>query len=100
MVDINVINAVIYENNIDMPGAIITVSNFIKFLFQIKVCLEKVLGEDYSAEVFDFLDLMDEWSFNKYSFALCEYGELMKLPNVGQSVVIRLTSKHCGSLTT
>ena len=51
MVDINVINAVIYENYIDMPGAIITVSNFIKFLFQIKVCLEKVLGEGYSSEV-------------------------------------------------
>ena len=52
VVDINVINTVIYENNNDMPSAITTVSNFIKFLFKMKVCLEKVLGEDYSVEAF------------------------------------------------
>ena len=57
LVDINVVNTVIYENNIDMRGAITTVSNFIKFLFEMKVCLEKVLGEDYSVEVFNSFGL-------------------------------------------
>ena len=100
VVNINVINTVIYENNIDMPGSITTVSNFIKFLYNMNVCLEKVLGEDYSVEVFNSLDFMDEWSFNKHSFTLCKHGNLVKLPHIEQSIVIKLTLKHCGSPTT
>ena len=60
VVDINVINTVIYENNIDMPSALTTVSNFIKFLCDMKVYLEKVLGEYYCVEVFNSLDFMEE----------------------------------------
>ena len=73
------INTVIYENNIDMPGAITTVSKFIKFLCDVEVCLKKVLGESYSVENFNSLDVMDEWSFNKHSFTLCEHENLVNL---------------------
>ena len=84
-----------------MSGAITAVTNFIKFLYDVKVCLKKVLGEDYSVEVFNSFDLKRiEWSFNKHSFTLCKHGNLVKLPQVEQSVVIRLTSKHCDWSTT
>lgn len=41
-VDTKITDTVIYNNNINMLGAVTTVKNFIKFLFEMKVCIEKV----------------------------------------------------------
>ena len=41
-VDTKITDTVIYNNNINMLGAATTVKNFIKFLFEKKVCIEKV----------------------------------------------------------
>ena len=98
-IDINVVDAVIHNNRIDMPAVLTTVKKFIKFLFKMKVCLEKVLGKDYVVEVYHFLDYMDKWVINKHAFELFEHGDLKKLPHVEQSVVLRLSSKHCSSTT-
>ena len=59
-VDTNIIDTVIYNNNIDMLGAATTVKNFIKFLFEMKVCIKKVVGQEYSVEVFNSLGYMEE----------------------------------------
>ena len=85
LLSMNMINTVIYENNIDMPGSITTVSNFIKFLCDMS---------------FNSLDFMDEWSFDKHFFTLCKHGNSVKLLHIEQFVVIKQTLKHCGSPTT
>ena len=59
-----------------MLGAATTVKNFIKFLFEMKVCIEKVQGEENSVEVFNSLDYMEEWSLNKHTFERREQGNL------------------------
>lgn len=59
-VDTNIIDTVIYNNNMDMLGAATTVKNFIKLLFEMKVCIKKVVGEEYSVEVFNSLGYMEE----------------------------------------
>ena len=41
-VDTKITDTVIYNNNIIMLGAATTVKNFIKFLFEMKVCIEEV----------------------------------------------------------
>ena len=96
-VDTNHIDAVINHNNVDMPGAFTTVKYFIRLLLQMKTCIEKILGEEYLVEVLNSLDYMEEWSFSKHAFELCEYGELKKLPHNEQSVTISVSSRHCDS---
>ena len=81
-----------------MLAVLTTVKIFINFLFKMKVCLEKVLGKDYVVEV-HFLDYMDKWVIDKHAFELFEHGNLKKLPHVEQSVILRLSSKHCSSTT-
>ena len=95
----NHIDAVIYHNNVDMTGAFTIVKYFIRLLFQMKNCIEKILGEEYSVEVFNSLGYMEEWSFNKHTFKLCEHGELKKLPHIERSVTIRVSSRYCDSPT-
>ena len=89
-VDTNHIYAVIHHNNVDMPGALFTVKHFITLLFQMRTSKEKIFGEEYLIEVFNSLDYIEEWIFNKDAFELCEHGELKKLPHVEQSVTIRV----------
>ena len=84
---------------IDMLSAATTVKNFIKFLFEMEICIEKVLAKEYSVEVFNSLDYMEEWSFISHVFELCDHGNLKKIPNIEQSVVVTLTSKNCCSTT-
>ena len=43
-VDTKITDTVIYNNNINMLGAATTVKNFIKFLFEMKVCIGKSVG--------------------------------------------------------
>ena len=42
---------------------------------------------------------LDEWSYNKHAFELCEGNELIKLDHIEQSIVVKLTSTRCSSTT-
>ena len=57
---INVVDVVIHNNRVNLPAVSTTVKNFIKLLFEMKVCLENVLGKDYAVELDHSVDYMDE----------------------------------------
>ena len=80
---------------LDFPGAFATVKHFIKFPFEMKTSIETVLGSDYKVEVYNSLDFLDDWSYNKHAFELREGDELFKLDHIGQSTVVKLTSRRC-----
>ena len=98
-IDINIVDAVTQNNRVDMLTVSTTVKIFIKLLFEMKVCLEKVLRKDYAVEVYHSLDYIDEWVFDKDVFELSEHGDFKKLPRVKQFVAVRLASKPCSSTT-
>ena len=84
----------------DFPGAFTTVKRFIKLLFEMKTSVEKILGSDYKVEVFNSLDFLHEWSYDKHIFELRESDELIKLDHIEQFVVVKLTLKRrCCSTT-
>ena len=87
-IDINIVDAVIHNNRVDMPAVSTTVKNFIRFLFKMKVCLEKVFGKENVVEVYYSLDHMDKWVFDKHAFELYEHGDLKKLSHVEQPVAV------------
>ena len=80
---------------LDFSGAFATVKHFIKFPFEMKTSIEKVLGSDYKVEVYNSLDFLDDWSYNKHAFELREGDELIKLDHIEQSIVVKLTSRRC-----
>ena len=80
---------------LDFPGAFATVKHFVKFPFEMKTSIEKVLGSDYKVEVYNSLDFLDDWSYNKHAFELREGDELIKLDHIEQSIVVKLTSRRC-----
>ena len=43
-IDEEVVNSVIKSNNIDFPGAIVTIKHFIKVLYEIESCIQEELG--------------------------------------------------------
>ena len=96
--DSNFVDAVIYHNNIDMVGTCTTVKHLIKFLYRLKTIISEILGKDYFVEVFNCLDYMDQWSFDKQAFELCEHGNLKKLPHIEQSVTVRFTSRYLSTV--
>ena len=61
--------------------------------------IEKVLGSDYKVEVYNSLDILDKWSYNKHAFELRDGDEMIKLHHIEQSIVMKLTSRHCCSTT-
>ena len=95
----NFVENVNCNNRCDFPGAFTTVKHFIKFLFETKTSIEKVLGSDYKAEVYNSLDFLDEWSYNKNTFELHEGDELIKVDHIEQPTVVKLTSRRCCSTT-
>ena len=97
--DLNFVESVMHNNRWDFPGAFTIVKYFIKFLFEMKTFIEKVLGSDYNVEIYNSLDFLDEWSYNKHAFELHESDELIKLDHIEQSIVAKLTSKRCCSTT-
>ena len=54
-----------------------------------KTFIEKVLGSDYNVEIYNSLDFLDEWSYNKHAFELHESDELIKLDHIEQSIVAK-----------
>ena len=97
--DLNFVESAIYNIRCDFPGAFTTVKHFVKFLFEMKTCIENVLGSDYKVEVYNTLDFLDEWSYKKHAFELCEGDEMINLDHIEQSVAVKLTSKCCCSTT-
>ena len=95
--DLNFVENVIHNNRCDFPGAFTTVKHFIKFLFDMKACIVKVLGSDYKVEVYNSLDFLHERSYNKHVFELREGDELIKLDHIEQSIVVKLRSRRCCS---
>ena len=95
----NSVESVIHNNSCDFPGAFTSVKHFIKFLFEMKTSIEKVFGSDYKVEVHNSLDFLDEWSYDKHAFELCEGDELIKRDHIEQFIVVKLTSKRCYSTT-
>ena len=90
----------IHDNRCDFLSAFTTVKHFINFLFEMKTSIEKVLGSDYKVEVYNSLDFLDEWSYDKRAFELREGDEPIKLDHIEQSIVVKLTSKRrCCSTT-
>ena len=85
--DLNFVESAIYNIRCDFPGAFNTVKHFVKFLFEMKTCIENVLGSDYKVEVY------------KHAFELCEGDEMINLDHIEQSVAVKLTSKCCCSTT-
>ena len=57
--------------------------------------IEKVLGSDYMVEIYNSLDFLDEWSYNKHAFELRDGDELIKLGHIEQYIVVKLTSMPC-----
>ena len=49
--DLNFVESVIHNKRCDFPGAFTTVKHFIKFLFEMKNSIKKLLGSDYKVEV-------------------------------------------------
>ena len=96
--DSKFIDAVIYHNNIDMVGAYTTVKHLIKFLYRLKTIISEIVVKDYFAEVFNRLDYMDQWSFDKQAFEFCEQGNLKKLSHIEQSVTVCFTSRHLSTV--
>ena len=47
---LNFVKSVIHNSRCDVPGAFNTVKHFIKFLFEIKTSIKKVLRSDYKVE--------------------------------------------------
>ena len=84
---------------LDFPGAFATVKHFVKFPFEMKTSIEKVLGSDYKVEVYNSLDFLDDWSYNKHAFELREGDELIKLDHIEQSIVVKLRLRRCCSTT-
>ena len=97
--NLNFVKSVIQNNRCNLPGAFTTVKHFIKFLFEMKTSIEKVLGSDYKVEVYNSLDFLDEWSYDKHAFELCEGDKLIKLYHIEESIVVKLTSGSCCSTT-
>ena len=64
--NLNFVESAIFNSRCDFSGGFTTVKHFIKFLFEMKTSIEKVLGSDYKVEVYDTLDFMDEWSYDKH----------------------------------
>ena len=87
---IDVVNEIIRVNNIDMRGAMLTMSSFVDFLFNLKISVEKVLGDGFIVEVYNSLDFMEKLSFYNHGFELCEHGNLKKLPRIDQSIPVRI----------
>ena len=81
---IDVVNEIIRVNNIDMRGAMLTMSSFVDFLFNLKISVEKILGDGFIVEVYNSLDFMEKLSFYNHAFELCEHGNLKKLPRIDQ----------------
>ena len=42
---------------------------------------------------------LDEWSYYKHAFELCEGNELIKLDHIEQSIVVKLILTRCSSTT-
>ena len=97
--DLNLVESVIHNNRCDFAGAITTVKHFIKFLFEMKTSIEKVFGSDYKIEVYNSLDFLHEWSYDKHAFELREGDKLIKLDHIEQSIVVKLTLRRCCSTT-
>ena len=91
--DLIFVESVIHNNRCDFPGVFTTVKRFIKLLFEMKTSIEKLLGSDYKAEVYNTLDFLDEWSYDKHAFELCEGDEMITLDHIEQSIVVKLTSR-------
>ena len=95
--DLNFAESAIHNIRCDFHGAFTTVKHFIKFLFEMKTSIENVLGSDYKVEVYNTLDFLDKWSYNKHAFELCEGDEMINLDHIKQSIAVKLTSKRCCS---
>ena len=96
---LNFLESVIHNDRCVLPGTFTTVKHFTKFLFEMKTSIEKVLGSDYKVEVYNSLDILDEWSYDKHVFQLREGDELIKPDHIEQSIVMKLTSRRCCSTT-
>ena len=96
---LNFLESVIHNDRCVLPGTFTTVKHFTKFLFEMKTSIEKVLGSDYKVEVYNTLDFLDEWSYDKHAFELCEGDKLIKLYHIEESIVVKLTSGSCCSTT-
>ena len=58
--DLNFVESIIHNNRCNFPGAFTTVKHFIKFLFEMKTSIKKVLGSDYKVEVYNSPNFLDE----------------------------------------
>ena len=97
--DLTFVESVIHSNRCDFPGAFTTVKHFIKFLFEMKTPIQKVLGSDYKVAVYNSLNFLDEWFYDKHAFELRESDEMIELDHIEQSIVVKLTSRRCCSTT-
>ena len=71
-----------------MHGAMLTIRTFVNFLFNLKTCIENVLGDGFTVKVYNSLDFMEGWLFYDHSFELCEHENLKKLPKIDQSIAL------------
>ena len=97
--DLNFIESVIRNNMCDFPGAFTSVKHFIRFLFEMKTSIKKVLGSDYKVEVYNTLDFLVEWSYDKHIFQLRDGDKMIMLDNREQSIAVKLTSRQRCSTT-
>ena len=66
------VNEIIRVNNIDKRGAMLTIRTFVDFLFNLKTCIEKILGDGFIVKIYSSLDFMKEWFFYDHAFELYE----------------------------
>ena len=89
-IDEEVVNSVIKSNNIDFPGAIVTIEHFIKFLYEIESCIQEELGTKFSVKVFNTLDCLERWDYNEHKLIQDEFECLIKLDHTNQCFAVKV----------
>ena len=93
------VDEILNVNKINIRGGIMVTKALIKFLFDLKIAIKKILGKNYSIEVFYSIEMVEEFNYFKHCFQLCTNGDLVKIEIIEWAVVIRLKSGDCDRAT-
>lgn len=59
-IDSYVVNQIIRVNNIDMCSAMSTIRTLVDFLFNLKTCIEQILGDGFIVKFYNSSDFMEK----------------------------------------
>ena len=62
------VDEILNVNNINICGGNMFTRALIKFLFELKTAIEKIIGENYYVEVFYSIKMMNEFNYCKHCF--------------------------------